>query len=280
VVIKIGLSESPPFYSAGFRFALAAVVLGAMVALARRRFPRGRRLWFWMSVSGVLMYFGSYATVYYVEQYIDSALAAILFASFPFFVAILAHLYLPGEQLNRMKMLGLTIGFLGVVVVFGGGVTMPDTEHWWAPALMLLSPIFSAIASVIVKKHLTQEDPVSVNFIQMTLGMAVLLPAAMLTEEIATFHWNMTSISALVFLALLGSVFTFVTLYYLLRTMEATKLALIAFVTPIVASLLGWLILDERLTMMTIAGGVFVLIGIYLVNIVGARSVRSESPAS
>ena len=118
------------------------------------------------------------------------------------------------------------------------------------------------------------------NFIQMTIGTALLLPAALLTEDFTSFHWNPASVGTIVFLSLFGAVFTFVTLYYLLRTIDATKLALIAFVTPIVASLLGWLILAERFTRMTIAGGLLVLIGIYLVNIVGARrlaTARSET---
>ncbi|HUU45060.1 MAG TPA: DMT family transporter, partial [Acidobacteriota bacterium] len=158
VVIKIGLSESPPFYGAALRFLLATVVLSLLVAAARRRLPRGRSLWGWMIVSGLLMYFGSYAVVYYVEQYINAALAAILFASFPFFVAIGAHLHLPGERLTPLKVTGLAVGFIGVVVVFGGSIATPDTALWWAPAIMLLSPFCSAVASIIIKRHLTRED--------------------------------------------------------------------------------------------------------------------------
>lgn len=276
VVIKIGLSESPPFYGAALRFVLATVVLSILVAAMRRRLPRGRTVWTWMIVSGLLMYFGSYAVVYYVEQYINAALAAILFASFPFFVAIGAHVHLPGERLTPLKVLGLVVGFAGVVVVFGGSLTTPDTVHWWAPGVMLLSPLCSAIASIIIKRHLTSEDPVSINFVQMAVGTVVLLTMAFAAEDFASFQWSALSVGAVVFLSLFGSVFTFVTYYHLLRTMDATKLALVAFVTPIVASVLDWLILDAALGLATIGGAVLVLIGIYLVNVVGGRPAEVE----
>ncbi len=271
VVIKIGLGEAPPFYSAAFRFLLAAIILGLMVWLGRRRISRERSTLFWIYLSGLFMYFGSYAATYWAEQYIDAALAAIIFASFPFFVAIGAHLYLPDERLSILKMLGLVIGFAGIVVIFSGGLSRPEPNAWWAMFVMLLSPLGSAVASIVVKKHLTKEDPVVLNFLQMTAGVIVLFALASVNENIADFHWTLVSIAAVAFLGIFGSAFTFVTYYHLLKTMEATKLSLIAFVTPIVAALLGWIILGERLTAATVAGAVLVFIGIWIVNVLGAK---------
>jgi drug/metabolite transporter (DMT)-like permease len=278
VVIKIGLSESPPFYGAAFRFLLASAVLAVLVGWSRRRMPTGKKLWGWMIFAGILMYFGSYAVVYYVEQYINGGLAAILFASFPFFVAIGAHIHLPGERLTAFRIAGLIVGFVGVVIVTGGGLSGPGTTRWWAPVIMLLSPFCSAVASIIIKRHLTKDDPFSINFVQMAIGTVVLFAMALSVEDIATFQWTAVSIGAVVFLALFGSVFTFVTYYHLLRTMEATKLALIAFVTPIVASVLDWLMLGATLSLTVIGGAVLVLIGIWLVNVVGERN-KSEAAA-
>lgn len=271
VVIKIGLAESPPFYGAAFRFILAVGVLTAILLYRKRPWPHSRRAWMWTAISGVLMYFGSYSVVYYVEQYINAALAAILFASFPFFVAIGAHYYLPYERLTALKIVGLVIGFGGVVVLFSGGAAAPSTKAWWAPALMIASPLCSAIASVIVKKHLTKEDPYALNVVQMTIGMCLLLPMAFVFEDFQAFAWNAKSVGAVVFLGTLGSAFAFVTLYHLMKTMAASRLSLIAFVTPVVAALLGWWILDEMPTWATVAGAALVLVGIYIVNILAER---------
>lgn len=278
VVIKIGLGEAPPFYSAAFRFLLAATILGVMVWLGRRRVSRERSTLLWIYVSGLFMYFGSYAAVYWAEQYINAALASIIFASFPFFVAIGAHFYLPDERLSILKLLGLVIGFSGIVVIFSGGLSRPDPNVWWALFAMLMSPFASAVASIIVKKHLIKEDPVVLNFLQMTAGVIVLFALAAVNEKIADFHWSLVSIAAVTFLGLFGSAFTFVTYYHLLKTMEATKLSLIAFVTPIVAALLGWLMLGESPTLATVAGAVLVFIGIWIVNVLAAKkSLRTAS---
>jgi len=271
VVIKIGLSESPPFYAATFRFVLAVGILASIAAYRRSAWPRSRSVWMWTAISGVLMYFGSYSVVYFVEQYINAALAAILFASFPFFVAVGAHFYLLHERLTALKIVGLVVGFAGVVALFSGGATAPSTKAWWAPGLMLLSPLCAAISSVIVKKHLTKEDPYVLNVIQMGLGILLLFPLAFVIEDLSSFKWNATSIGAVVFLGSFGSAFAFVTLYSLMKKMAASRLSLIAFVTPVVAALLGWWALDETPTWATVAGAALVLLGIYIVNILAER---------
>jgi len=277
VAIKIGLSESPPFYGAAFRFLVAWAALAALVWYRRQKWPRGRRIWFWIIAGGLAMYFGSYAVVYYVEQYIDSALAAILFASYPFFVAIGAHFQIPGERLTPLKVAGLVIGFVGVVIVFGGSATAPGTVAWWAPALMLVSPLSSAVASIIVKRHLTHEDPVVLNCAQMGIGMIVLFAAAAVAEDVSAFHWNAKAIGAMLFLALFGSAYAFVTLYYLMRRRPVTQLSLVAFITPVTATILGWLILDERLTWATALGALLVLVGIWVVNVLAERGKGTPS---
>jgi len=267
VVIKIGLSESPPFYAAAFRFLLAVLVLGALVWAGRRSLPRNRGILGWILLPGFFMYFGSYGAVYYSEQFIDSALAAILFASFPFFVAIAAHFYIPGERLSFLKVLGMVVGFLGIVVIFREGLTAPTPGKWWAMGIMMLSPLSSAVASVMVKRHLTKEDPMVVNFLQMLFGVLILFPFAIIKENFTDFHWSATSIASVSFLGILGSAFTFVTYYHLLKTMEVTRLSLIAFVTPITAAILGWLVLGEKITWVTAAGAILVFFGIWIVNI-------------
>jgi len=271
VVIKIGLGEAPPFYSAAFRFLVAAAFLGAWVWIGRKRISLGRKTLFWVYLSGILMYFGSYAATYWSEQYINAALAAIIFASFPFFVAIGAHFHLPKERLSVLKLLGLVVGFAGIVVIFSGGLSVPDPNVWWAMFVMLMSPLLSAVASIIVKKHLTKEDPVVLNFLQMTVGIVVLFALATTNEHYADFRWTLVSMAAVGFLSIFGSAFTFVSYYHLLKTMEATKLSLIAFVTPIVAALLGWLVLGEMPTMATAIGSVLVFVGIWVVNVLAPK---------
>lgn len=281
LAIKIGLTESPPFYGAAIRFLVAALLLGAVVAWRKPNWPKSRRLWGWIAISAFFMYAGSYAVTYLTEQYMNAALAAILFASFPFFVTIGAHYFLTHERLTTIKTAGLVVGFSGVVVLFAGGANAPSTTAWWAPGLMLLSPLTSAASNIIVKRHLTGEDPVVLNLIQMSLGVFFLLALAGGFEDFSDFNWNRTSIGAVLFLAVFGSAFAFVTLYHLLRTMTASRLSLIAFVTPVVAAILDWLVLGDTPTWATAAGACLVLAGLYIVNILGERGAARvvEPPA-
>ena len=271
VVIKIGLSQAPPFYGAAFRFLIAVLVLGALMVVRRLSLPRSWSTLGWILLPGFFMYFGSYGATYYSEQYLDAALAAILFASFPFFVAIAAHFYIPGERLSILKILGMVVGFLGIVVIFRDGLASSTPGKWWAMGIMMLSPLSSAIASVLVKRHLKKEDPMVVNFLQMLFGVLLLFPFAFMSETFSDFHWTMTSILAVSFLGVFGSVFTFVSYYHLLKTIEVTRLSLIAFVTPITAAIMGWLVLGEKLTWSTAAGAMLVFLGIWIVNILAPK---------
>jgi drug/metabolite transporter (DMT)-like permease len=272
VVIKVGLIDAPPFYSAAFRFAVAALLLGVIVLARRRPWPARRGTVGWILLSGVFMYFGSYAAVYYAEQYINAALAAIIFSSFPFFVAIGAHFFLEGERLTALKVIGLVVGFSGIVVIFGDGLVRPSPQLWWAMLVMLGSPIASAVASIIVKRDLTREDPSTVNFLQMLVGVAVLFPFAFASEHLADLNWTPNLIGSVLFLGFLGSAYTFVVYYHLLKTIEATRMSLIAFATPVSAAVLGWIFLGEVLRLSSVIGALLVFAGIYIVNILAVQS--------
>ncbi len=279
VVIKIGLEGSPPFMGATLRFVIALVVLGAIILVAKRPQPRGRLMWWRVLFPGVFMYTIPYAAVYYASQYIPAALNSVLFATFPFFVAILAHFYLPHERLDAIKLLGLTGGFLGIMVIFHDGLSVPNPRVIPAMVLALVSPAAAAMASVWLKKYLTKVDSFSATFWQMGIGLVFLLPMAFGWEDLADFHWTFTTVGAPVFLGIFGSAMTFVIYLHLLKTQEATRMSLSAFVTPIVTVILGWIVLDERLGVETLLGGALVLAGLCCVLVWAPRRRRERVAA-
>jgi drug/metabolite transporter (DMT)-like permease len=276
VVIKIGLEDSPPFLSAGLRFVIAVVVLGIIVVAGRKPQPRGRLTWWRVLLPGIFMYFIPYAAVYYAEQHISAALASILFATFPFFVASMAHFVLPGERINGIKALGLFLGFAGVVVIFRDGLMVPDPQILPSMGLALLSPLSSAFAAVWLKKYLTEVNSFSATFWQMIVGIVFLLPLGLAVEHMADFHWTVRAVGAAAFLGVFGSALTFVIYLHLLKTEEATKLSLIAFVTPIVTLIIGWIVLGESLTPVTMLGGALVLLGVYCVLVWAPHRTASQ----
>jgi drug/metabolite transporter (DMT)-like permease len=277
VVIKIGLADAPPFMAATLRFVIAVVFLGALVFFGRRPQPQGRTTWWRVLAPGVFMYTIPYASVYYAAPFIPAALSAVLFATFPFFVAILAHYFLPNERLDIIKLLGLTGGFLGIVVIFIDGLSVPDPRVIPAMLIVLLSPAAASLASVWLKKYLTGVDSVSATFWQMTVGAVFLLPMAFGWEDPADFHWTLATVGAAAFLGIFASALAFVIYLHLLKTQEATRMSLVAFVTPLVTVVVGWLVLGERLGVETLFGGLLVLGGLFCVLVWAPQRQRLDA---
>jgi drug/metabolite transporter (DMT)-like permease len=263
--IQIGLRGLPPFTGVSVRFALAGVMI-LLYAWARGirlgREARERRLWL---VTGGLAFAGSYGIIYWGEQWVPSGLTSVLFATFPLFVAILAHFLLPGERLPAMGALGILIGFAGTGVIFsedlrglGGG------EVAKAAAIILVSPFVSAVSSVAVKRWGAGIPPASLTGIPMLGAAAVLGAIAVATERHRPLTFDATSIGALLYLAIAGTVVTFLLYYWLLANVRATQAALLAYLIPLVAVAVGVLWLDEPMTGRILTGSMLVVAGVAL----------------
>src|SRR6185369_12060149 len=116
--IKLGLADLPPFTFAGIRFVLASLILALMIFARGVRWPRTRFDWILIAVSGALQFALNYGLVFWGEQHISSGLAAVLQSTFPVFGFLIAHMYLPYERMTTAKLIGVLLGFSGVVVIF------------------------------------------------------------------------------------------------------------------------------------------------------------------
>jgi drug/metabolite transporter (DMT)-like permease len=266
-VIRVGLAGIPPFTGVTLRFAIAG---GLLLALAPRlgvRFGRTRReVCLWVT-NGLLSFCVSYSVVYWSEQYIPSGLTAVLFATNPLFVAVLAHFALPGERLSPAGAAGLLLGFAGVVVIFSDDLRLLGGERVREAALvMLVSPAVSAVSSVAIKRWGHGIHPLSLSAVPMLICAVVMAPVAAIAEHGVPVVFDARSLGALVYLALLGSALTFTVYYWLLARVPATRAALISYLIPIVAVALGALLFDEPLRPRLLAGSALVLAGVGLVT--------------
>jgi drug/metabolite transporter (DMT)-like permease len=226
------------------------------------REPRERRLWF---VTGGLAFAGSYGVVYWGEQWVPSGLTSVLFATFPLFVAIFAHFLLPGERLSLLGALGILVGFAGTGVIFS-----EDLHRWGGPdvakaaAILLLSPLVSAVSSVAVKRWGAGVAPASLTGIPMLGAAAVLGVIAAAIERDRPRTFDVLSVGALLYLAIAGTVVTFLLYYWLLANVRATQAALLAYLIPLVAVAVGVVFLHEPMTPRILTGSSFVVIGVAL----------------
>ncbi len=260
-VIQIGLESMPPFGGVALRFGIAAAILLVLaralnIKLGTTR--REKRLWW---VNGLLAFCVSYGVVYWSEQWVPSGLAAILFATNPLFVALLAHLALPSESLNRAEIIGISLGFVGVGVIFSEDFHALGGEQVRLAALvMLFSPLAAAIATVTVKRWGEGVHPFSLSAVPMGITAGIMGALAVAFEKGQSFNWNMSSIGALLYLAIFGSVITFTLYFWLLAHLPAKRLALIAYVIPLVAVVVGTL-RGEPMTLRTLTGAALVVAG-------------------
>ena len=261
--IRVNLDGIPPFTGLALRFAVAAALLFAAMRLFRVRFSRTadeRRVW-WLNA--LFSFFGSYGVVYWAEQWVPSGLASILFASFPLFVAIMAHFFLPGESLSAAKTVGIMIGFAGVAVIFsedfsklgGGQVAL-------ASVVMLLAPASAAAGNVVVKKWGKGIHPFSVTAVPMAMAAVVMGALAAMLERGRPVDLGVRPLAALLYLAAFGSAVSFSLYYWLMSHTSATQVSLIAYATPVVAVVVGALFMNEPITLRTILGGLLVIVGV------------------
>jgi drug/metabolite transporter (DMT)-like permease len=266
-VIRIGLAGVPPFTGVALRFALAGALLVALapsLGVRLGRAPRERVLWL---ANGILSFCLSYSAVYWSEQYLPSGLAAVLFATYPLFIAALAHFLLPGERLRKGAALGMALGFAGVAVIFSDDLSLLGGEAVRRAAfVMLVAPLVSAMASVLVKRWGSGVHPLSLAAVPMLLAGVVMGAVAFLVERHVPLVFDVRSVGALLYLAILGSAVTFTIYYWLLANMSATRLALMSYLIPIVAVAVGALLFDEPLRPRLLAGSALVLVGVVVVN--------------
>lgn len=276
--IKLGLADLPPITFAGIRFVIACAILFPLVWTRHLLLPRSRRDWLLLAVTGVLSFSLNYGLVFWGEQYISSGLAALLQATMSAFGLVLAHLYLPSERITWVKIAGVILGVCGVGVVFSNQLAISGRQALAGCVALVLSAFFAAYSNVLVKKYGGKLNPAVIASVQMLFGLVPLLVVGLALEgNPFGFRWSAIALVSLLYLAIVGSVIAFLLYYWLMQNMDVTKSMLISLVTPVVAVILGMLVLDEELSWRTLVGGAMIIAGIGFIVVRKARS--SVTPA-
>jgi drug/metabolite transporter (DMT)-like permease len=263
--IKLGLEDLPPFGFAGMRFLVAIVPLAILVRWRRVRLPRNVADWRMIAVTGLLTFGLDYGLVFWGEQHISSGLTAILFTTFPLFGLLFAHLVLPAEPLRARKLAGVLLGIVGVAVIYADQLSLGDPLASLGALAVVVGAAAAALASVMLKARGTHLDPTVLTTGQMAFGLVPLLAVGLSTEgNPLHYRWTPLAVTSLFYLALVGSALTFVLWYRLIQVIEVTKAQLIPLFNTVVAVLLGWVVLDERIGVRGVIGAAAVLGGLAL----------------
>jgi drug/metabolite transporter (DMT)-like permease len=264
LAIKIGLDDVPPFTAAAVRFTIAGacMIVLARVLLAREGGappPRSAVL-----THGLFQFALNFGIVYVAETVLPSGMVAVLWAVYPLFVALGEHFVLKTERLSPRKWLGITVSFLGVVLLFATDLAAVDAQAIPMGLLVLLAPLSVTVSTLVIKKSASGSSSLLLNRDAMWLGAGMLACAAFMFEAPLEVTWTARAIASVLYLALVGTVVTFSAYQWMLRYVAAYRLSLVSFVIPVVALILGAAFGGEPVGMRTLLGAGLVLGGLAL----------------
>ncbi|MBP7294945.1 MAG: EamA family transporter [Acidobacteria bacterium] len=263
LAIKLSLATIPPVFGVAIRFAVSAALLLVLARLRGEAIPRDRSTHLSIAVVGIFSFCASYLLVYIGEQWISSGLTAIVFATFPFYIALLAHFGLPDERLGALKLLGVGLGFVGIFVLFRQELGAGESP---LGVLMILGASLASAVSNIVGKRLLLRNTVPLvmfNGLSMLYGNLLVWIIWLLAERRTPSVWTAAGVLATLYLVVFGTVISFIAYYWLLKRVDTTRVAMMTFITPIVAMIAGWIFLREAVSPSLLAGSALILLGVF-----------------
>jgi len=266
LVIKIGLRDLPPISFVSLRFVVAIIVLLLLSIGQLRIVPRRRSDFTVLAITGVLMFALNYTLLFWAELHVSSGLAAVIQASIPIFGMVCAHFMLPEEPLRWQRMVGALVAIAGVAVICARLLNFHGWLAFIGGLAITIGAVSAAYSNVLLKARKIELAPSMLAAWQMIFGTVPLLFLGFFVDgNPLRFHWNGTAIFCLLYLAVIGSSFTFVLLYWLMPRMSVTNLQAISLITPPGAIALGWAFGGERLSAWALVGAGFVLIGVWMI---------------
>jgi drug/metabolite transporter (DMT)-like permease len=263
LVIHIGINAGlPPFTGAALRFLLTAIIMTAWAIGSKAPAPASPKEWRAVILVGLLSNGLSFALVYGTSKYVPSGLAAVIFGTMPLWTAIFAHLYIENDRMTATKVTGILLGIVGIGFIFYPEIALSSNANLAAMFLLLLSPIASGASAIVTKKHTHHVSPIVLNGVTTWVGAVVLGGIALLKEDPLAMTYTTTHMLTVAYLSIFGTAISFVTYFRLIKISSAVTMSYIALITPVIAMLLGWLILGETLGFNDFAGAGLVLGGV------------------
>ena len=279
VAIKLSLQGYPPVTGATLRFVFAIAMLGLYARVTRLSLVLPRHTIVWVAVTAILVYVISYGLVYWGEQYLNAGVTAILFAVVPLATTLGSAFAFRTERFRYRQLAGIFVGLLGIVAVFLDPLVATgfSVKVTLAAVAIVVAAMAAAFNIVIAKRHLMLVGAVPLTLHQMlwgTLGLGII---SAITGEWRNVHYSLGATLAVLYLGLAGSAAAFVMYYSLLRTMRASTLSTISYVTPLVAVFSGWIVLNESIGLRVGSGVAAIFVGLAIIKCDGLMAILRRS---
>lgn len=281
LAIKVGIDAgAPPFFSAGLRFLLAGSVL-LLYMVVKRKASWSLLLRKEMLLTGAGLTFGVFATLYWAEQYLSSGIAAILSATAPLMIVLLQSV-ITRKRLPVISLAGCLIGSAGVVLLLLPGLTVTFSTLWvLGCAAVLLGQVFYS-AGAVYSRHVVQRfqdtSPIALNAAQMMYGGGILLVLSLSTEQIDLGSMlTPNAVGSLLYLIIAGSMVGHTIFYWLIAKTNPVFPSTWLYISPLIALCLGAALYNEPVSVLSVVGGITIIIGIVVINMDNLRAFVLKS---
>jgi drug/metabolite transporter (DMT)-like permease len=269
--IRISLETIPPLLMAAMRWIAAGGLLIVLLALRGERLP-ARREWPSLGLLGILLLgFGNGAVVW-AEQTVPSGLTAVLVATSPFWMVGIDALMPDGEAITLRRVLGLVVGFGGIVMLVWPEIRFDGTGGGFLGGVIAAQiacvgwAVGSSYARHRGRGHASGENVLATAAFEMLFGGIALLVASLALHETARLTFTPRTASALLYLIFVGAIAGFSAYAYALKHLPVATVSLYAYVNPVIAVVLGTLVLKEPFSVRMIGAALVVFVGIALVR--------------
>lgn len=283
LAIKYAIETLPPFLMAGARFVVAGSILLVWVRFSKNYEKPTRAHWKTSFIVGTLLLLGGNGGVVLAEKYISSGLAALLVATEPFWIVLLSWLWLKQSRPNLKVVSGLLIGFFGVWLLISGqsagGAADSGSTHFLGTLLVMLAALSWATGSIYGLRAPVPKSSLQTAGMQMFAGGSVLLFVSLLAGEWRQFNFSTVSANSwlgLVYLIVFGSLIGFTAYSWLLKKAQPTMVSTYAYINPVIAVFLGWLIAGESFTGQMLVGAGVIVGSVALITSTKAGKIESK----
>ncbi len=268
LAIAVALESVPVLLVAGLRWMAAGLVLSAVMIGSGRGLP-GPRAWAPLALLGFLMNVMGNGLVVYAEQFVPSGLTAVLIATTPFWSAALEGMLPGGERFSTRSLLGLLLGFSGIVVL-----VWPELTHGGAGGTQFIIGVIAiqlacvgwVIGTSFAKRHKLGGDPFRSTALQMVFSGSMLLAAATAHGDWAHLAFTPRTLTAMLYLSIAGSLVAYSAYIYAIQHLPLQLVSLYAYINPMIAVALGTLFLHEPMSARTLIAAALVLLGTWIVS--------------
>jgi drug/metabolite transporter (DMT)-like permease len=279
--IKIGIETLSPFTLIAARTAIGAAVLALVMVLSREHLPRSARTWWHMFVVALLGIAIPFSLITWGEQSIDSALAAILNGTVPLLAIVLAAIVLVDEPITLNRLLGLVVGFAGVIAITSPNLGSGMTGSLPGELALMGASVSYAAAGVYARRTVRDLHPLPSAFLEVGLAFLVMLVLAFAFEDPLATRVEPSTVLAVGWLGLVGSGLAFLAFFFLLGHWGAGRTSTVGYLLPVVGILLGVVVRHEVLSAPVLLGTALVIGGVAVANSgFGQRRLFGREPTA